>query len=39
LKKKYRKLALIWHPDKHKQDSETEKKVADKKFRDINDAY
>ncbi|XP_056694605.1 uncharacterized protein [Spinacia oleracea] len=30
----YRKLALKWHPDKHKDDS-----VVTAKFQDINEAY
>lgn len=38
IKKAYRKLALEWHPDKHNQDPE-KKQEADKKFRDINEAY
>ncbi|KAI9501616.1 hypothetical protein BX070DRAFT_236505 [Coemansia spiralis] len=35
LKKAYRKLALKWHPDRHKDDKET----AEKKFKDISEAY
>ena len=38
IKKAYKKLALKWHPDKHKN-SEEEKEKADKMFRDINEAY
>jgi len=34
IKKAYRKLALQWHPDKHKGDAE-----AEKKFKEINSAY
>jgi preprotein translocase subunit Sec63 len=30
----YRKLALKWHPDKHKGDS-----AATEKFQEINEAY
>jgi len=38
LKKAYRKLALRWHPDKNSQ-TEEKKKEAEKKFKDINEAY
>lgn len=34
VKSAYRKLALKWHPDKHKGDKE-----AEKKFKEINKAY
>lgn len=34
IKSAYRKLALKWHPDKHKGDKE-----AEKKFKEINGAY
>lgn len=34
IKAAYRKLALKWHPDKHKGDQE-----AEKKFKEINQAY
>lgn len=34
IKSAYRKLALKWHPDKHKGDGE-----AEKKFKEINGAY
>jgi len=39
LKTAYKKLALKWHPDKHTADTEDEKAVADKMFRDISEAY
>ncbi|KAJ1666033.1 Molecular chaperone (DnaJ super) [Coemansia sp. RSA 1813] len=35
LKKAYRKLALKWHPDRHKDDKEK----AEKEFKDISEAY
>ena len=35
LKKKYRQLALKWHPDKHTEN----KKQAEDKFKQINEAY
>ncbi len=35
IKKAYRKQALEWHPDKHP----TEKEAAEKKFKEINEAY
>lgn len=36
LKKAYRKLALEWHPDRHKG---ADKEQAEKKFKEINEAY
>eukprot|EP00471_Norrisiella_sphaerica_P004145 CAMPEP_0184491986 /NCGR_PEP_ID=MMETSP0113_2-20130426/21945_1 /TAXON_ID=91329 /ORGANISM="Norrisiella sphaerica, Strain BC52" /LENGTH=487 /DNA_ID=CAMNT_0026876577 /DNA_START=330 /DNA_END=1793 /DNA_ORIENTATION=- len=38
LKKAYRKAALRWHPDKN-AGSEEEKKTAEEKFKDVNEAY
>lgn len=35
LKSAYRKLAMKWHPDKHP----TDKKIAEEKFKEINEAY
>ncbi|BCX14507.1 MAG: molecular chaperone DnaJ [Patescibacteria group bacterium] len=35
IKKAYRKQALEWHPDRHKDDKE----FAEKKFKEINEAY
>lgn len=39
LKKKYRTLAVKWHPDKFEGKSEEEKKEAESKFKDIAEAY
>jgi len=38
LKKAYKKLALKWHPDKNNE-TEEKRKVAEAKFKDINEAY
>jgi DnaJ family protein C protein 7 len=38
IRKAYKKLALKWHPDRNNT-SEEQKKMAEKTFRDINDAY
>jgi DnaJ family protein C protein 7 len=38
IRKAYKKLALKWHPDRNNESEET-KKMAEKKFRDISDAY
>lgn len=35
LKKAYRKQALEWHPDRHKDDKE----AAERRFKEINEAY
>lgn len=39
IKKAFRKLSLKWHPDKHANDSEADKKAAEEKFKDIAEAY
>lgn len=35
IKKAYRKQALEWHPDRHPQDKE----VAERRFKEVNEAY
>eukprot|EP00923_Selenidium_pygospionis_P008095 GHVN01013720.1.p1 GENE.GHVN01013720.1~~GHVN01013720.1.p1 ORF type:complete len:336 (-),score=52.24 GHVN01013720.1:245-1252(-) len=37
LKKAYRKLAIMWHPDKHRDPDKKQK--AEEKFKDISEAY
>lgn len=37
IKKAYRKLAMKWHPDRHKD--EAQKKKAEEKFKQISEAY
>lgn len=32
-------MALLWHPDKHATNGEDAKLVAEKKFKDISEAY
>merc|ERR1712186_223877 len=39
IKKAYRKRALVHHPDRHSSASEDEKKEAEKKFKEIGEAY
>ena len=39
IKKAYRKLSLKWHPDRHSNDSEKDKKIAETKFKEISEAY
>jgi len=38
IRRAYKKLALKWHPDRNTE-SEESKKLAEKEFRNINDAY
>ena len=39
IKKAFKKLSIKWHPDKWANKSEKEKKEAEEKFKDINEAY
>ena len=39
IKKAYKKLANKWHPDKFASAPESEKKAAEEKMKDINEAY
>lgn len=39
IKKAYRKLATKYHPDKFANSSEAEKKKAENKFKELNEAY
>ncbi|MCI6151902.1 MAG: molecular chaperone DnaJ [Fusobacterium perfoetens] len=39
IKKAYRKLAMKYHPDRFSNASEKEKKEAEEKFKEINEAY
>lgn len=39
IKKGYRKLALVWHPDKYNAENKSQKDLADAKWKDIQEAY
>lgn len=39
IKKAYRKAAMKYHPDKYSNASESERKAAEEKFKEINEAY
>ncbi len=39
IKKAYRTKAREYHPDKHANGSDSEKEMAEKKFKEINEAY
>lgn len=39
IKKAYRKLAVKWHPDRWAGGTDEEKKTAEEKIKDINEAY
>lgn len=39
IKKAYKKSALKWHPDKWNNKTDKEKEIAEKKFKEISEAY
>ena len=39
LKKQYRRLSLLYHPDRQAGKSDAEKKAAEEKFKEISEAY
>jgi DnaJ family protein C protein 7 len=39
IKKAYKKMAMVHHPDRHSNASEEERKVHEKKFKDLGEAY
>lgn len=39
IKKAYRKRAMVYHPDRHANASEGEKKEQEKKFKEVGEAY
>lgn len=39
IKKAYKKLAIKWHPDRQNGKTEEEKKAAEAKFKEVNEAY
>lgn len=39
VKRAFKKLAILYHPDKQQNKSEAEKKKAEEKFKEINEAY
>ena len=39
VKRAFKKLAILYHPDKQRNKSEAEKKEAEEKFKEINEAY
>lgn len=39
IKKAYRKRALVHHPDRHANASDSEKKEQEKKFKEVGEAY
>lgn len=39
IKKAYRKRALVHHPDRHANATESEKKLQEKKFKELGEAY
>lgn len=39
IKKAYRKMSLKWHPDKHMNESEEDRKKAEETFKEVSEAY
>lgn len=39
IKKAYKKMALAWHPDRHSAGSEAEREEAEKRFKEIGEAF
>lgn len=39
IKSAYKKAALKWHPDRHVDDSEADRKAAEEKFKEASEAY
>jgi DnaJ family protein C protein 7 len=39
IKKAYKKMALTWHPDRHSAGSEAEREEAEKRFKEIGEAF
>lgn len=39
IKSAYKRAALKWHPDRHVNDSEADKKAAEEKFKEATEAY
>ena len=39
IKKAYKKMAMVHHPDRHSNATEEERKVHEKKFKDLGEAY
>lgn len=39
IRKKFRELSLLYHPDKQGNKTDEEKKIAEEKFKEINEAY
>ena len=39
LKRAYRKLSLAWHPDRHANDTDAQRAVAENRFKLVNQAY
>ena len=39
IKKAFRKMSVLWHPDKHTNDPDDKRKEAEEKFKQCNEAY